>query len=456
MRPPKSLHRRLLISVMSAVLLLWLLFGVVAYRVARVEAGEMLDGQLAQTAHLIIAQIQYMEIEADGMRQPVKLINDSEAHPYEQSLEFQVWDAQGHLWLHSDNAPSTPIAHHGGYADIRHAGKPWRMLALWSPDRRFQVHVAEPAKDRESVAIDLATHTVLPMFLALPFLAGLIVLAVKQSMRPLDEVALSVSARSKNNLDPIDAAIAPNEVRPLVLALNSLFERLASALEFERRFTADAAHELRTPLAAIKVQAQVCQVSPDESMRSRALLQVVSGVDRASRLIEQLLRLARLDPLYGIAEAVAFDLGQLAQEVVTEVGSMAQVKNQRLNFMPPDVPVQLQGDPEMLRLALRNLLENAIRYTPLDGSITAGIDHGHALVRFWVRDSGPGAPADDLPHLTERFYRGRNVAVGGSGLGLPIVKRVAELNNVQLCLRNLPEGGLEAALEWVLPLKLSS
>ena len=456
MRPPKSLHRRLLVSVMGAVLVLWLVFGVVAYRVARVEAGEMLDGQLAQTAHLVIAQIQYMLIEAGEIHQSIKLINDNDVHPYEQSLEFQVWDEHGQLWLHSDNAPTTPIAHHDGYADIRHAGKPWRMLALWSPDHRFQVQVAEPVEDRESVAIDLATHSVFPTFIALPFLAGLIYLAVKRSMRPLGEVALSVSARSKNNLDPIAADAAPPEVRPLVIALNSLFERLASALEFERRFTADAAHELRTPLAAIKVQAQVCQVSPDEAMRSHALSQVVCGVDRAGHLIEQLLRLARLDPLHGMAEAIPFDLGRLVQEVMNEVRPGAQQKKQRLNFMPPDVPVQLLGDPGMLRLALRNLLENAIRYTPPEGSVTAGIDHGRDSVRFWVRDSGPGVLADDLPHLTERFYRGRNVGVGGSGLGLPIVKRVAELNNAQLRVRNLPEGGLEAALEWTLPPTLSS
>jgi two-component system, OmpR family, sensor histidine kinase QseC len=456
MNPSKSLRRRLLVSVMSAVLLLWLGFGVVAYRVARVEAGEMLDGQLAQTAHLILAQIGYAQTEERGMQQSIKLTNGSNVHPYEQSLEFQVWDAQGRLWLHSDNAPTTPISHHDGYSDIRHAGQTWRMLALWSSGHRFQVQVAEPVKDREEVAIDLATHSVFPMFLALPFLAGLIYLAVKQAMRPLDDVARSVSARSPNNLEPIEAAATPREVRPLVIALNTLLERLSSALEFERRFTADAAHELRTPLAAIKVQAQVCQVSPDDVTRSHALSQVACGVDRASRLIEQLLRLARLDPLYGMSEAVPFDLGRLGHEAVEEVRPTAQEKNQHLKFVPPSVPVQLHGDPEMMGLAIRNLLENAIRYTPRDGSITAGVDHELATTRFWVRDSGPGALAEDLPHLTKRFYRGRNVAIGGSGLGLPIVKRIAELNNAQLHLCNMPEGGLEASLEWALPEKLQT
>jgi two-component system sensor histidine kinase QseC len=456
MNSSKSLRSRLLVSVMGAVLLLWFAFGVVAYRVASIEAGEMLDGQLAQTAHLIIAQIGYAQIEERGMQQSIKLINGNNVHPYEQSLEFQVWDAQGRLWLHSDNAPTTPIAHHDGYADIRHTGQPWRMLALWSPGHRFQVQVAEPVKDREEVAIDLATHSVFPMFLALPFLAGLIYLAVKQSMRPLDVVAYSVSARSQNNLDPIETTATPIEVRPLVIALNRLLARLSSALEFERRFTADAAHELRTPLAAIKVQAQVCQVSPDDVTRSHALSQVACGVDRASHLIEQLLRLARLDPLYGMSEAVPFDLGRLGQEAVDEVRPAAQEKNQDLNFVPPPVPLQLHGDPEMMGMAMRNLLENAIRYTPRDGTITAGVDHGPTSARFWVRDSGPGAPAEDLPHLTKRFYRGRNVASGGSGLGLPIVKRVAELNNARLNLCNMPEGGLEAALEWTLPENLNT
>jgi two-component system sensor histidine kinase QseC len=456
MKSSLSLRSRLLVSVVGSVFMLWLVFGVVAYRVARSEAGEMLDGQLAQTAHLILAQMRHTRVEDRGMQPLITLISNRDVHPYEQSLEFQVWDAHGQLWLHSDNAPTTPIALHDGYAGISHAGKPWRMLALWSPDHRYQVQVAEPAKEREAVAFDMATRSVLPMLLALPFLAGLIYLAVKHAMRPLDDVARSVSARSKNNLDPIETSATPREARPLVVALNSLFERLASALEFERRFTADAAHELRTPLAAIKVQAQVCQASPDETMRLHALSQVACSVDRASRLIDQLLRLARLDPLHGIAEAVTFDLACLVQEAVDELRPVAHEKGQHLNFATPDVPVQLQGDPEMLRLAVRNLLENAARYTPRDGTITAGIDTENHTVRFWVRDSGPGVLADDLLHLTERFYRGRNAASGGSGLGLPIVKRVAELSDARLTLSNIPGGGLEAVLEWRLPKSLNA
>ena len=450
MTSSRSLRSRLLVSVLGAVCLLWLMFGVVTYRVARSEAGEMLDGQLAQTAHLIIAQMMHMGIEDRGKLQLIKLNNGNDVHPYEQSLEVQVWDAKGKLWLHSDNAPTTPIAHHDGYADIHHAGQPWRMLALWSPDHRYQVQVAEPLRDREDVAFDVATRSVLPVFLALPFLAGLIYLGVKQSMRPLDDVAISVTGRSKNNLDPIETANAPSEARPLVAALNSLFERLSSALEFERRFTADAAHELRTPLAAIKVQSQVCQLSPDEATRMHALSQVNHSVDRASRLIDQLLRLARLDPLYGLVDAVPFDLGSLVRDVVNETSPSAQLKNQKLELTQTNASVQLQGDPEMLRLAVRNLLENAIRYTPEGGQISVGIEKGGDAVRFWVRDSGPGVLAEDLPHLTERFYRGRNVAAGGSGLGLPIVKRVAELNGASLCLNNLLGGGLEASLEWQL------
>lgn len=448
MKPSPSLRGRLLVSVMGAVFIFWLVSGVVTYRVALAEAGEMLDGQLAQTAHLILAQIRYTRVENHGTQLQIKLINDRDVHPYEQSLEFQVWDTLGKLLLHSDNAPTTPIAHRDGYADIRHIGMPWRMLALWSPDRRYQVQVAEPAKDREAVAFDVATRSVLPMLLALPFLAGLVFLAVKQALQPLDDVALSVIARSKNNLEPIETSAAPREARPLVDALNGLFERLASALDFERRFTADAAHELRTPLAAIKVQAQVCQISPDEPTRLHALSQVVCSVDRASRLIDQLLRLARLDPVQGMAKAASFDLGFLVRDVLKEMSLPVQEKNQHLDVMLPLAPVMLQGDPEMLRLAIRNLLENATRYTPQNGEIAVGVDNKNGSTLFWVRDTGPGILADDSPYLTERFYRGHNVPAGGSGLGLPIVKRVAELNGARLILRNLPDGGLEAVLEW--------
>ncbi len=435
--------------------MLWLVFGVVSYRVARTEAGEMLDGQLAQTGHLILAQMQYTSGKDRVLHQLIPL-NAPEIHPYEQSLEFQVWDAQGQLWLHSDNAPTTPIAHRVGYADIHNAKQLWRMLALWSPDHHYQVQVAEPVKDREEVAFDMATHSLWPMVLALPLLAGLIYLAVKQSMKPLDNVALSVIARSKNNLEPIATVTAPREARPLIDALNNLFERLASALEFERRFTADAAHELRTPLAAIKLQAQVCQISQDESSRLHALSQVALSVDRASRLIDQLLGLARLDPLQSVTHAVSFDLSLLAQDVLKELRPAIHEKNQQLEVVLPSATVKLQGDPDMLRLAIRNLLENATRYTPKQGRIQVGIEDKPRAIRLWVRDSGPGVLADDLPQLTERFYRGQNITAEGSGLGLPIVKRVAELNGARLSLNNLPGGGLEAILEWCPPAHLNA
>lgn len=447
MNSPISLRRRLLMSVMSAVFLLWIVFGIVTYRVARVEAGEMLDGQLAQTAHLILAQMRYASNKDHDVQQLITL-NDAEVYPYEQSLEFQVWDALGHLWLHSDNSPTTPIAHRVGYADIRNAGQLWRMLALWSSDHRYQVQVAEPVKDREEVALNMATRSVWPMLLALPLLAGLIYIAVKQSMQPLDEVARSVIARSRNNLEPIDTGAAPREAQPLIDALNNLFERLASALEFERRFTADAAHELRTPLAAIKVQAQVCQISHDAPSRLHALSQVAHSVDRASRLIDQLLGLARLDPLQTLTNVVSFDLRLPLQDGLQEMQFILQEKNQQLEVVLPFAPVMLQGDPEMLHLAIRNLLENATRYTPEKGHIRVGITREPRFIRLWVGDSGPGVLADDLPKLTERFFRGRNISAEGSGLGLPIVKRVAELNGAQLSFINIPAGGLEAALVW--------
>jgi two-component system sensor histidine kinase QseC len=270
-------------------------------------------------------------------------------------------------------------------------------------------------------------------------------------MRPLDTLAHSVGARSKSNLEPIAAAAAPREVRPLLGALNGLFERLAVALEFERRFTADAAHELRTPLAAIKVQAQVCQAASDEAMRAHALAQVVCGVERATRLIEQLLRLARLDPLVGLTEAADFEPAVVLRDALDDVRAAADARQQTIDLELAATPARLHGDPDMLRLAVRNLLENAVRYSPQAGRIGVGITDTETNIRLWVRDSGAGVPDVELPHLSERFYRGRNTTQSGSGLGLAIVKRIAELHGAQLRLKNLPHGGFEAALEWPQP-----
>jgi two-component system, OmpR family, sensor histidine kinase QseC len=448
----KSLRARLLVALYLAVLLLWLLTGAASHLQAYHEAGEMLDGQLAQAARLIIAHTLQELKEGEGEDD---VFTESMAfpaiHPYEQPMQFQVWLPDGRLLLRAKDAPLRPLATAVGYSDIRQSDRIWRTLTLWEPGMRFQVQVAQPAEEREKVAMDVSRRVLLPTLLALPFLSMLIYVTVRRSMRPLEALAASVGKRTPDNLRPLGGDAAPEEVRPLIEALNRLLLRLGNTLENERRFTADAAHELRTPLAALKVQAQVALASTDEASRRHALINTVAGADRATRLIEQLLRLARLDTVGGLAETRQVNLDRLLTESANDMADQARRKGVELSIAGSDRQHHVAGDADMLRLALRNLMENAIRYTPQGGTVQTGISHQNGALRLWVRDTGPGVSAAELPHLTERFYRSPDAASEGSGLGLAIALCIAELHGATLEIGNRPEGGLQADLVWRVP-----
>lgn len=448
-----SLRARLLLTVSIATLLVWAAAGVVSYYKALHEADELMDGQLAQSAKLLMAQVLHEVKDLEKTTAIAETLDDSSSHPYEQHIEFRVWSASGRLLLRSKNSPDTiwsrtPKDDDFHYADMIHAGHPWRMLSMRSSDGLYLVQVAHPTQDRERVGLEVATQVAIPILLALPLLAVLVYVSVRRSLRPLEQLAADVTARSPENLEILSALNTPRETQPLVEALNRLLNRLRATLENERRFTADAAHELRTPLAAVKIQAQVALASTDAADHQHALRQVLAGVDRATRLVEQLLRLARLDPLARLPQPQAIDLSVLAADVVADMQVVAERKRQQLNFVAPDNLASVQGDADLLRVALRNLVENALRYTPELGviEVVAALDNAQPMLV--VRDSGPGVAADDIPRLVERFFRGNTTSGDGSGLGLAIVQRIAELHGAQLEISNLAAGGLEARLRW--------
>jgi len=450
---PNSLRARLLLTVSIATLLVWGAAGVVSYYKAQHEADELMDGQLAQSAKLLMAQVLHEAEDLDETQASTEALDDTSSHPYEQHLEFRVWDDTGRLLLRSKNSPDTlwpsqPGQTDSAYTDIHHTGQPWRLLSTRSPDGRYLVQVAHPTQDRERVGLEVATQVAIPIVLALPLLGLLVYFSVRRSLRPLEKLAADVAARSPDNLEVLSAPNAPRETRPLLDALNRLLTRLDATLENERRFTADAAHELRTPLAAVKIQAQVALASTDAADHQHALRQVLAGADRATRLVEQLLRLARLDPLARLPQTDALDLAALAAEVVAEMQAQAECKQQQLACIASAMPVGVQGDADLLRVALRNLVENALRYTPERGVVEVVVALDHARPVLTVRDSGPGVNAEEAPHLVERFYRGELANREGSGLGLAIVQRIAELHGADLDIGNRAAGGLEARLRW--------
>lgn len=444
---PSSLRAHLLVMLLAATGLVWALAAWWSYGDARHEAEELLDAQLAQSARLLMAQTRH-ELEEEGAEHLTALdfMADRGLHPYEQKLQFRILDSQGRHLLSSANPPPALTTQASGYADVVVNGQGWRVLVVDDTRLQLRVEVAQSLAIRDELAQKVAIRLALPVGLALPLLGGLIYLVVGGALRPLNELAATVKTRTPANLTPLETSELPREVQPLASALNRLLARLSRALESERRITADAAHELRTPLAAIQMQAQVAEASPNADDRRHALQQVLAGTRRATRLVEQLLRLARLDPLAGLADAHPVQLDVLAARVVEELRPAAGAG--QLNLDPNhDTGVTVEGDADLLGVALNNLVVNALRHAPA-GEVTVGIGGENGVPELWVADNGPGVPEGELPYLTERFYRGRDTTTQGSGLGLAIVQRIAELHGATLLLQNRPQGGLRASLVW--------
>ncbi|MDO8925455.1 MAG: ATP-binding protein [Sideroxyarcus sp.] len=269
-----------------------------------------------------------------------------------------------------------------------------------------------------------------PLLFGLPLLGGWIWFATRRGLAPLDDVATELGKRAPERLDPVVPAVAPREIRPLLEALNTLFARVERALDNERSFTADAAHELRTPLAAIAAQAQVALRARDAAERDHAIAQLAASARRASHLVEQLLTLARLDPAANLPMSEV-RLDTLAAEVCADHGAAALEKNIALELSAP-APVSLMANDGMLRILLRNLLDNAVRYTPAGGQVRVAVAEKGSEVLLTVSDSGPGILADQRAQALRRLHRLAGQEIEGSGLGLSIVARIAELHGARL------------------------
>lgn len=428
-----SLRRRLLFLLSGTVLAAWLATALFTYFDARHEIGEMLDAHLAQSAGLIAAQLEH-EFEDDHEATLPR------QYKHERKIAFQVWDKKGRLLLRSSSAPETRLqSRPEGYGDAVIDGKRWRIFSRWDESRHYVVQVGERYELREELAESVASHLLHPLYFALPALALLIWLAVGAGLAPLAGIAREVARRAPDNLAPLDAGNAPREISPLVAALNTLFDRLRTSLEQERRFTADAAHELRTPLAAVKTQAQVALGATGEAERVRALANVVGGADRAARLVEQLLVLARLDPQTALPPGQRVDLHELAQQGVAEIAPAAAARGVEIGLAAGEA-AQVAGDPVLLGVLLRNLVDNAVRYTPSGGEVEVSLRRTGGGASLAVVDTGPGIPEAERGKVFDRFHRILGSGEEGSGLGLSIVRRIADLHRATVVLGEGPGG----------------
>ena len=436
-----SLKQRLLVLALAAITLVWLGATAFTYLDAREEFDEVLDAHLAQAASLLVVQATHEIDELETEHAPL-------LHKYARRVAFQVWEKGQQLRLHSANAPQQPLANRErGFSDNTIDGKRWRVFSTWDESGEYLIHVAERIDVREELARDIAGNLLRPMWFSLPLLALLLWVAVLRGLRPLDKLAREVEQREPDNLVALDATSAPREVVPLIERLNRLFLRIDASMQKERRFTADAAHELRTPVAAIKAQAQVARAASAEAERIHALDNAILGCDRAAHLIDQLLTLARVDTLdRGMAEPCR--LRNIAAEAIAALVPAALEKDMHLELLAGD-EATVRGNPGLLRVLLRNLLDNSMRHSPSGTTVQVSIAQEPGAVCLSVSDNGPGIPEQERDKVLERFYRPLGTQASGSGLGLSIVKRIAEVHDAALQILPAGEGrGLRVTVSF--------
>jgi signal transduction histidine kinase len=409
---------------------------------ASVMGGVTYHSVLAETEALFDYQLRQMAL---SLRDQGEIAPDQARAFADEQLDFviQIWTVDGRRIYESREHTDLPARALLGLADVSVRGQTWRTFSVATPDRVIQV--AQPLQIRQRLAADAALRSVTPLLLLAPVMALVVWWVAALTLRPLRAVAADVRRRGEQSLQPLPTADLPEEVSPLVNALNALLQRLSRSLDTQRAFVADAAHELRTPLTALKLQLQILRRAPDDAARQQAVDALAAGIERAARLVEQLLVLARSEAgAPALPETV--DLSELVRQAAADTVPLARSRGSEIE-LSLDAPVSVAGDRAGLTALARNLLDNAVRHAPPGARIEArvGIENGAALLQ--VDDSGPGIPEAERDRVFDRFYR-HSDSETGTGLGLAIVKTVADRHGAGVSLRASPLGGLRVTVRF--------
>ncbi len=435
----RSIRRELLVWLLLGIALAVAAAAVGTYLRARDEANALFDYQLKEMA-ASLTDAPFAAVPAGA----------GAIGAGSDAMVVQIWDRNGVQLFLSQPRRVLPQSAQLGFTTVATETGPWRIFSTLAAGQVVQI--AQPMSARRELAASMALRTIVPLLAVLPFLAILIWFTIARGLRPLDQVAAAVARRSPALLEPLPDADLPREVQPLVGALNGLLARLSHTLETQRAFVADAAHELRTPLTAVHLQAQLAERATTDAERAAALSELKGGLERATRLVEQLLTLAREEPDVGDFAMATVDLAALAREVVADLAPLAGAKGIDLGLSAAEAS-SVSGDADALRTLVSNLVDNAIRYTPAGGRVDVAAGNDASGVALTVRDSGPGIAAEDRDRVFDRFYRGRGAGgVRGSGLGLAIVKRIADRHGATVELASGIDGrGLGVTVQFPQP-----
>jgi len=437
-RVTHSLRGRLLWFLLAAITIAAVAQASIAYRTALNDADQIFDYHMQQMALSLRSRVPLTSTE-DANADPPTGGNDD--------LVVQVWSPDGVRVFRSASHAHLPQRAVLGFSNVRANGTTYRIFSIQTDNQTVQV--AQDLAVRRSMASNLALRTLGPIAVMMPILMLVVWWVVSGSLEPVARVRKQVASRQADDLSPVSEAGLPDEVRPLVQELNLLFGRVRTAFDAQQHFVADAAHELRTPLAALKLQVQSLERSDNPEAKRVAVGRLTAGIERATRLVEQLLVLARQEAsAAGGAPRQPVDIAGLARRAVADLAGVAQAKDIDLGVQRADA-AEVEGQPDALMILLRNLVDNAIKYTPQGGTVDVSVVAEHGGVRVTVEDSGPGIPPAERERVFDRFYRVPGSDAAGSGLGLAIIKSIAERHDATLALGESERlGGLEATVTF--------
>lgn len=422
-----SLQRRLLIYLLVCAPLVWAAAAWVSSSRARTEVNELFDTEMIRLTLQVQATLMGLD-RAKGNPPSPAMSQEADL----EDLAIAVWDHQGKVLLSDREGTQLPLlADAVGFVELTLQQQLWRVYYLQAPNREWLVAAGQKVSERDELVWGLVESQLLPWLLTLPVLLLAMAWAVRQALNPMRALAHELQQRTADDLQPIPSQQAPAEIRPLLQAMNGLFGRIDATLARERRFTADAAHELRTPLAVLSAQWEVMQGARTEPERAQAAGKLTAGMSRMTRLVDQLLRLSRLEATDVLGRAEPLDWCELAEQAMSDTLALAERRQIELacEWPPePQNPPDWRGDGQLLAVLLRNLLDNAVRYAPEGSTVTLRF----TPTSLSVENGGLARPVEQLQRLGERFYRPDGQAEPGSGLGVSIAQRIAALHGLVL------------------------
>lgn len=348
---------------------------------------------------------------------------------------LQIWNQKNQLIAHSRNAPKTPLADKDNqFVSVVINNESWRAYSVYNEHLQLRIIAAEPISFQKNLGIRIIWDNLFILLCIYPILGFLIWFVVNQGFKPLQVLSKYLSGRETTDFSHLPLEKMSTELQPLIIELNKLFDRLKDAFEKNKNFASDAAHELRTPLAALKTQAQVSLLATSTEEMKKASQKLIHGVNRCTHIIQQLLTLSRIGQSEQLNDMRTVNLSSVASEIIAQLAPNAIQKNIEIELDSPSEKLFILANEISLGILIQNLIDNAIRYTPQNGSVIAKIirDAMNKKIIFRVTDTGPGIPEELHDRVFERFYRVLGTKTSGSGLGLSIVKQIADLHHAKI------------------------